>query len=189
MSKCNVLERIRKNSHNVSMHPLVSTPKWPPKNGRAREMEWRHVKLRACSISNIAMYGNVILLCCYLVGLCSSTEYFVSLDGSDANPGTSPDKPLRHVAAAVKVLKPGDICTIRGGQYNESVVIAALKGTLEKPITFRAYPGEHVVFDGTAQIPEDWSLYKGFIYTTTIQQPVWQLFVDDQMQARVNEIE
>ena len=131
----------------------------------------------------------VVLFCCCLVGLCGSTEYFVALDGSDSNPGTSPDKPLRHVAAAVKVLKPGDVCTIRDGQYNESVVIAALQGTLEKPITFRAYPGEHVVFDGTAQIQEDWSLYKGFIYTTTIQQPVWQLFVDDQMQARVNDIE
>ena len=164
-------------------------------NGRRKtdvHGKWRHVKLRACVwawLLKIAMYGNVILLCCYLVGLCSSTEYFVSLDGSDANPGTSPDKPLRHMAAAVKVLKPGDVCTIRGGQYNESVVIAALQGTLEKPITFRAYPGEHVVFDGTAQIQEDWSLYKGSIYTTTLQQPVWQLFVDDQMQARVNNIE
>ena len=106
----------------------------------------------------------------------------MSLDGSDSNPGTSLDKPWRHVTRAVETLKPGDICSIREGRYSDYVLIAGLKGTPGEPITFRAYPGENVVFDGTMQIQGDWDVYKGSIFTTTLKQPMWQLFVDDEMQ-------
>jgi hypothetical protein len=111
----------------------------------------------------------------------SAVEYFVSINGSDFNPGTI-DKPWRHVTQALQFLKPGDICSIREGTYDESVLIKGLKGAPDRPITFRAYPNENVIFDGTIKIDGDWSVYKGSIFTTTIQQPVWQLFVDDQMQ-------
>ena len=71
------------------------------------------------------------------------TEYYVSVDdGSDSNPGTL-DKPWQHVQRAVSVLKPGDICTIREGNYYEEIAISELNGT-DKPITFRSYPGESV---------------------------------------------
>ena len=111
----------------------------------------------------------------------NAVEYFVSINGSDSNPGIV-DKPWRHVTEALKFLKAGDICSIREGKYDDFVLIEGLKGSPDHPITFRAYPGENVVFDGTMQIDGDWSVYKGSIFTTTLQQPVWQLFVDDEMQ-------
>ena len=128
---------------------------------------------------------TVIKLCSLLAlfAVSRATEYFVSLDGSDANPGDSIDKPFRHVTKAVEFLKPGDLCSIRGGIYDEYVPIVALEGTFEQPITFRAYPGEDVLFDGTMNIQGTWSVYKGLIYTTTLEQPIWQLFVDDKMQV------
>lgn len=125
---------------------------------------------------------SVYCLFALLFTVSDASEYFVSLKGSDSNPGTM-DKPWRHVTTAVSFLKPGDICSIREGRYNDYVLIAGLKGTASEPITFRAYPGENVIFDGTTQIQGDWSVSKGSIFTTTLKGPVWQLFVDDEMQV------
>lgn len=76
-----------------------------------------------------------------MIVLVEATEYFVSFNGDDSNPGTL-QKPWRHVQKAVTVLNPGDTCTIREGDYSEEVSISGLKGTMDKPITYRSYPGE-----------------------------------------------
>ena len=110
-----------------------------------------------------------------------AAEYFVSISGDDSNPG-SLEKPWRHVQRAVTVLTPGDVCTIRGGVYNEEVTISGLRGTKESPIMFRSYPGETVTFDGTAPITSSWEKYKDNIYVTTLNEDIWQLFVDGEMQ-------
>ena len=46
--------------------------------------------------------------------------------------------------------KPGDVVNVRGGVYNERVNIMA-KGTATARITFRSYPGETAIYDGTGQ--------------------------------------
>ena len=51
-----------------------------------------------------------------------SGEYFVSPDGNDKNPGTL-IKPFRTIQKAIKSVKSGDICYIRGGRYEESIKI------------------------------------------------------------------
>ena len=110
-----------------------------------------------------------------------AAEYFVSINGDDSNPG-SLEKPWKHVQNAVSVLTPGDVCTIRGGIYQEEVIVSGLQGTKENPITFRSYPGETVIFDGTVAITSSWEKYKHNIYVTTLDKDVWQLFVDGEMQ-------
>ena len=110
-----------------------------------------------------------------------ATEYFVSVNGDDNNHG-SLENPWRHVQKAITVLTPGDVCTIRGGVYNEEVAISGLQGTKENPITFRSYPGETVTFDGTMPITSSWKKYKDNIYVTTLDEDIWQLFVDGEMQ-------
>ena len=116
-----------------------------------------------------------------MIVLVEATEYFVSFDGDDSNPGTL-QKPWRHVQKAVTVLNPGDTCMIREGHYSEEVSISGLKGTMDKPIVFRSYPGETVIFDGTAPIQSEWEIYKDDIFVTTVNKDVWQLFVDGEMQ-------
>ena len=121
---------------------------------------------------------------CALTGSFSATrsaEYFVSTDGDDSNPGTF-EKPWKHVQRAVSTLTPGDICTIRAGMYYEEVTISGLQGTKENPIMFRSYPGETVTFDGTVPITSSWRMYKGDIFMTTLEEDIWQLFVDGEMQ-------
>ena len=108
-------------------------------------------------------------------------EYFVSVDGDDGNPGTV-EQPWRHVQKAVAILTPGDVCTIRGGTYHEELTISGLRGTKENPIIFRSYPGETVTFDGTISITSNWDKYKDNIYVTTLDEDIWQLFVDGEMQ-------
>lgn len=126
---------------------------------------------------------SAILCLIASISLVHGTEYFVSVnDGSNTNPGTI-SKPWKHVSKAVTVLQPGDICTIRSGVYYEEVVIANLMGTQDKPIIFRAQPGENVVFDGTGgTIKTTWTKFKDNIYKATLEEDIWQLFVDGDMQ-------
>jgi parallel beta-helix repeat protein len=77
-----------------------------------------------------------------------AAEFFVSLSGNDANPGTS-TAPFRTIKAASRIAQPGDVVTVRGGVYPEATSIST-KGTAAAPITFRAKSGETVVLDGSS---------------------------------------
>ena len=114
--------------------------------------------------------------------LIEGTEYFVSVDGDDSNPGTI-SQPFQHVQKAVELLKPGDVCTIREGRYLEEVSISGLQGLPGNPIMFRAYPGENVLFDGTVPLVYKWDKFKDNIHVTKANIDVWQLFVDGEMQV------
>lgn len=118
------------------------------------------------------------------LNLGQATEYFVSgIDGYDYNPGTI-DRPWQHIWRAALALHPGDICTIRGGQYFEEITLSGKQGTRDQPITFRAYPGEKVVLRGTfGPISGPWFSYTDKIYRTPLGYDIWQLFVDDEMQV------
>ena len=115
---------------------------------------------------------------------CRAAEYFVSnIDGYDYNPGTV-DRPWQHIWRAALAMHPGDICTIRGGQYFETITLSGMQGTPDKPIVFRAYQGETVVLRGTfGPITGPWFSYTDKIYRTPLGYDIWQLFVDDEMQV------
>lgn len=66
--------------------------------------------------------------------------------GDDANTGTEP-APLRSVQLAINRATPGTTVMLRGGVYFERVTIAA-RGSAEKPITLRSWPGESAILDG-----------------------------------------
>lgn len=40
-----------------------------------------------------------------------ASEYFVSTEGNDYNPGTT-EKPLRNIQNVAEIMVPGDICAI-----------------------------------------------------------------------------
>ncbi len=131
----------------------------------------------------MAMLRVYVVVALVWINFAYCEEYFVSVnDGSDDNSGTF-SKPWQHVKKALSVLKPGDICTMRGGRYFEEIEINGLVATPYEPIIFRSYEGENVIFDGTGgSIQAKWTKYKGNIYQTTIEQDIWQLFVDEEMQ-------
>ena len=76
----------------------------------------------------------------------AATSY-VAPAGNDANPG-SLSAPFRTISKASTMARPGDVVEARGGVYYEVVKINA-QGTAAARITFRSYPGETAIIDGT----------------------------------------
>ena len=78
----------------------------------------------------------------------ASHAYYVATDGDDANPGTQ-TQPWRTIQHAADVLRPGDTVYVRAGIYYEDVEIRVSGSASGGYITFRNYPGETPVVDGS----------------------------------------
>ena len=76
-----------------------------------------------------------------------AATYYVSLTGADTNAG-SISAPFRTINQAQITASAGDTIYVRGGIYNERFIIWE-DGTSSARLTIAAYPGEHVVIDGT----------------------------------------
>lgn len=66
--------------------------------------------------------------------------------GDDAAAG-SESAPWKTLARAAQAAEPGMTIVLRGGIYRERVIFTA-RGTAEKPIVLRSYPGELAIVDG-----------------------------------------
>ncbi len=73
-------------------------------------------------------------------------DYYIALDGDDANPGTE-SEPFATVARALEVVGPGDLVYLREGVYR-ALVELTVDGTEEAPIRWEGHPGEAVIFRG-----------------------------------------
>ena len=72
---------------------------------------------------------------------------YVATDGSNSNKGTI-DSPYETVYYAISKAKAGQTIYVRGGTYNQNIVITK-SGTEGNYITIRNYPNEKPVFDHT----------------------------------------
>jgi hypothetical protein len=77
-----------------------------------------------------------------------SIAYYVASDGDDDNPG-SMDEPWATIQYAAENLQPGETVFVREGVYNELVSMEVSGSASGGYITFRNYPGEQPVLDGT----------------------------------------
>lgn len=97
-----------------------------------------------------------------------AAEFHVSVDGSDANPG-SVGSPFATLQRAQDAAAPGDTVYIHGGTYRMRedqiagrvrpyayVTWLAKSGTPDRPIRYWAQPGERPVFDFSAVKPAGW---------------------------------
>ena len=85
------------------------------------------------------------------VGVCgafgqANSFFYVSTTGDDSNPGTQA-APWRTVQHAVDTVRAGGTVNVRGGVYQELVIIKASGNPTEGYITFRSYPGETAILD------------------------------------------
>jgi len=107
----------------------------------------------------------------------SQSHIYVATNGSDANPGTL-GEPFATIQHAVSVMTPGNTCYIRGGTYREEVDLSGVAGESGAPITLTPYQDEEVILSGTLPITSNWTHHSGNIYKTTLNEDIWQLFVD-----------
>ncbi|HEX9942516.1 MAG TPA: right-handed parallel beta-helix repeat-containing protein [Thermoanaerobaculia bacterium] len=75
-------------------------------------------------------------------------NFFVSISGSDANPGTLA-KPFRTIAKGLSVLAAGDVLNLRAGNYVEPVEVKGKNGSQTSPIVIRSHAGEQATLDGS----------------------------------------
>ena len=88
--------------------------------------------------------------------------YFVAVNGSDGNAGTSIEAPFRTIKAAADIMIAGDICYIREGVYRE-MIRPANTGSESNMITFMPYNGETVTVSAADEIT-GWTVYSNHIY-------------------------
>jgi len=86
-----------------------------------------------------------------LTPVCFAKNFYVSIDGNDANPGTLA-LPWRSIQKAADSLAPGDTAHVRGGTYRETVSLK-VSGRSGLPITLRNYRNERVVVDASGKVP------------------------------------
>lgn len=123
----------------------------------------------------MSSYLNSFLVVLATLTSLSAKEWVVSNLGDDSHAGDV-GQPFATLNKAASQMKPGDICLIREGHYTKPLTIKQLHGTESLPITFKAWPGESVVIDGTQPLKAKWSLWKEGIYRAKVDQPVKQLF-------------
>lgn len=76
---------------------------------------------------------------------------YVATTGNNGNSG-SKSQPLRTIQRAIDKASAGDTIYVRGGTYNESLLITK-SGTAQNPIRLHAFPGELPVIDGRYTLP------------------------------------
>ncbi len=107
----------------------------------------------------------------------SEAQYYVSVTGSDNNPGTL-EQPFQTIQKAADIMTAGDTCYIMAGTYRE-MVTPANDGQQGLPVVFRNYQDERVVIVGSDTVG-GWEPYTDNIYKAYFPDSVVQLFVDRQ---------
>ena len=93
----------------------------------------------------------------------SASNYYISNNGDDNNPG-SLQSPFLTIQKAADIMSAGDVCYIRQGSYHEAIFMNNNDGLENSPLIFSAYENERVVLDGTVLLESSWELYSGNIW-------------------------
>ena len=100
------------------------------------------------SISKLLTASIISILSIILLSLSAyASDYYVSTNGSNTNPGTL-QSPFKNIQKALDSVKPGDTISIRGGTYKEKLTVKT-SGTSGNPILIKNYENENVVIDGS----------------------------------------
>ena len=123
------------------------------------------------------------LLLDIIISSVTATVYYVDQKrGENGYDGKSTSKPFPTIQACIEsISEPGYECRIRTWRYHKNVQINGKHGTKDRPIIIGAYQQEQPIVDGTALVTTTWKRYRKRIFKATINQDIWQLFVDDIM--------
>lgn len=103
-----------------------------------------------------------------------TTEFHVSLEGSDTDPGTEA-APFRTIQKAADAAQPGDTITIHEGIYREEITPPRGGTSDEKRITYQAAKGEKVEIRGS-EVVRDWEPAGDGIWKVTLPNAFFGTF-------------
>ncbi len=98
-----------------------------------------------------------------------ATTFYVATTGNDSNTGNI-SAPFATFSKVISVMSPGDTCIIRGGIYEEELIIN-INGDANNYLTFKAADGENVLLKATSLI-NGWQVHSGNIYKTNIDMTI-----------------
>jgi len=115
-----------------------------------------------------------------------ATNYYVSLNGDDANPGTSESLAWRTIGKVNQSsfsFGPGDnILFERGGTYRGRIIVQQ-SGSAGTPISFGAYgSGPKPIISGSLPI-SGWTMYSGNIWQASFLGPIDHLYSNGTLQT------
>ena len=102
-------------------------------------------------------------------------DLFVSPTGSDDNDGRTPTHPLRTLALALEIARPGETVLLLPGTYTGMTEVYDV-GDGTAPITITGQSPEHVIFDGSGMKGaafQCWSCRGVTLENVTIQNYAW----------------
>ena len=100
--------------------------------------------------------------------------YYVSPEGNDKFPGTSPDKPLKSLKQALYKARSGDTVMVKGGIYREELWREWRTGN-QKPITVKAFPDETPVITFGWSV-KNWKKLPGGLWASDFPYAVCDLW-------------
>lgn len=115
---------------------------------------------------SVALFFFIILPFQFFV---SAQNIYVATNGNDSNSGTI-SSPYKTFSKAVSVMSAGKTCIIRGGVYQEALLVGK-SGTAGNYITFKAADGEKVDIRATTVV-NGWQLHSGSIYKTNVTMAI-----------------
>ena len=127
-------------------------------------------------IAEISIRGGALAtaMLALLGSLAFASEYHVSTDGADENPGT-PATPLRTIQRAADLAQPGDTVTVHEGIYRERVNPPRGGTSDDKRITYQAAAGEKVTIKGS-EIVTGWKKVAGDTWKVTLPNSIFGEF-------------
>ena len=106
--------------------------------------------------------GAIFLVSMVLAGIvpppAGATEYFVAVDGSDANAGTRA-QPWKTIQYGLNQLVAGDTLSVRAGNYPENLTLNQ-SGTEDQSITLKAHADEKVTLNPGSVSARDRSYWR-----------------------------
>jgi alpha-N-arabinofuranosidase len=93
-------------------------------------------------------------------------NYYVSVNGSDSNPGTK-EMPFRTIQRAADMAQSEDVITVGEGTYRECVNPPLGGLSDEQRIVYQAAPGEQVVITGS-EVVTNWTRLRAHVWMTTL---------------------
>ena len=108
---------------------------------------------------------TVLIILIGFTDLSQAKIYHVATNGNDANSGTL-SSPFQTIQKAASLAQPGDVVSIRGGVYRETVT-PAHSGISDAPITYTTHDSKEVVISG-GDLIAGWSKHRGNIWKVSV---------------------